>query len=138
MTINISMVKLVSGETILAEIISENEYNLKINNPIAVVIKMRHAPVLMSHVWMPFDDFDNHYDIRHEHIVTHKIVDEDMVIYYNNCIDTIHDNMTSTETFLMAGSEKRNDDEYSETKRLEELIEKLEAQYHYSANTVLH
>lgn len=133
----ISMIKLISGETILAEVVGQNDYNIEINNPIAVMIKMRHAPVLMSHVWMPFDDFDNYYDIRHEHVVTHKEVDEDMVLYYNNCIDTIHDNMTSSETFLLSNSnesEKPVDDQ----KRLEELIEKLEAQYHYSANTVLH
>ncbi len=129
----ISMIKLTSGETILAEIVSQNDYNIEINNPIAVMIKMRHAPVLMSHVWMPFDDFDNYYDIRHEHVITQKGVDEDMVIYYNNCIDTIHDNMTSSETFLLDGSEEKTED-----KRLEEIIEKLEAQYHYSANTVIH
>lgn len=129
----ISMIKLTSGETILAEIVSQNDYNIQINNPIAVMIKMRHAPVLMSHVWMPFDDFDNYYDIRHEHVITQKGVDEDMVIYYNNCIDTIHDNMTSSETFLLDGSEEKTED-----KRLEEIIEKLEAQYHYSANTVIH
>jgi hypothetical protein len=127
------MIKLTSGETILAEIVSQNDYNIEINNPIAVMIKMRHAPVLMSHVWMPFDDFDNYYDIRHEHVITQKGVDEDMVIYYNNCIDTIHDNMTSSETFLLDGSEEKTED-----KRLEEIIEKLEAQYHYSANTVIH
>ena len=131
----ISMIKLISGETILAEIVSENEYNIEINNPIAVVIKMRHAPVLMSHVWMPFDDFDNFYDIRFEHVVTHKEVDEDMVLYYNNCIDTIHDNMTSSETFLLNSESGKPVDEQ---KRLDELIDKLEAQYHYSANTVLH
>lgn len=131
----ISMIKLISGETILAEVVGQNEYSIEINNPIAVMIKMRHAPVLMSHVWMPFDDFDNYYDIRHEHVITQKGVDEDMVVYYNNCIDTIHDNMTSSETFLLSNESERPADD---DKRLEELIEKLEAQYHYSANTVLH
>lgn len=133
----ISMIKLISGETIMAEIVSENDFDIKINNPIAVMIKMRHAPVLMSHVWMPFDDFDNFYDIRHEHVVTHKKVDEDMVLYYNNCIDTIHDNMTSTETFLLSDNEESSSEE-AEIKKMKELIDKLEAQYHYSANTVLH
>ena len=131
----ISMIKLVSGETLLAEVVSESDYDVKINNPIAVVVKVRHAPVLMSHIWMPFDDFDNLYEIRHEHVLTHKQVDEDMVLYYNNCIETIHDNMTSSETFLLSDSEKT---EVDEDKKLEDLIEKLEAQYHYSANTVIH
>ena len=134
----ISMIKLTSGETILAEIVSQNDYNIQINNPIAVMIKMRHAPVLMSHVWMPFDDFDNYYDIRHEHVITQKGVDEEMVLYYNNCIDTIHDNMTDSESFLFGGESEKETE--SGEKKLDELIGKLEEQYHYvhNANTVLH
>jgi len=134
----ISMIKLTSGETILAEIVGQNDYNIQINNPIAVMIKMRHAPVLMSHVWMPFDDFDNYYDIRHEHVITQKKVDEEMVIYYNNCIDTIHDNMTDSDSFLFGGESEKETE--SGEKKLDELIGKLEEQYHYvhNANTVLH
>ena len=43
--------------------------------------------------------------------------------------------MTSSETFLLNSESEKP---VEEQKRLEELIEKLEAQYHYSANTVLH
>jgi len=134
----ISMIKLVSGETVLAEVVSDVDGVIKINNPISIVVKVRHAPVLMSHIWMPFDDIDNYYDIRQDHIITHKEVDADMVLYYNKCIDTIYDNMTSTETFLVDGSGESSIDADLESDRLKDLIDKLEAQYHYSANTVLH
>ena len=133
----ISMIKLTNGETLLGEIISEDEWVITINNPIAIIVKMRFAPTMVSHLWLPFTDMDNYFDIKTDHVITQKEVDDDMILYYNNCIDTIHDNMTSSETFLLSNSnesEKPVDDQ----KRLEELIEKLEEQYHYSANTVLH
>ena len=127
----ISMIKLVSGDTLLAEIINHTETEIVINNPIAVIVKLKHAPVMMSHIWMPFDDFDNYYNIEKSHVITEKEVDEEMVLYYNNCIDTIHDSMTSTES-LLSSTEKTAEDKF------EELREQLEEQYHYSANTVIH
>jgi len=129
----ISMIKLVSGETLLAEIVDNTTSHLTINNPISIIVKVRHAPVMMSHIWMPFDDFDNHYNIDSDHIIADKEVDEEMVLYYNNCIDTIHDNMTSSESSSLLSPTIRSDEE-----RFEELRKKLEEQYHYSANTVLH
>lgn len=99
----ISMIKLVSGDTLLAEVINHTETQIVLNNPISVIVKVRHAPVMMSHIWMPFDEFDNHYHIEIAHIITEKEVDEEMVLYYNKCIDTIHDNMTSTESLLPSG-----------------------------------
>ena len=129
----ISMIKLVSGDTILAEVINHTETKMVINNPIAVIVKVRHAPVMMSHIWMPFDDFDNHYHIESAHIITEKEVDEEMVLYYNKCIDTIHDNMTSTESLLASASVEEGPED-----RFEKLRKQLEEQYHVSANTVIH
>lgn len=131
----ISMIKLISGETLLAEIVDNTTPHLTINNPIAIIVKVRHAPVMMSHIWMPFDDFDNHYNINIDHVIAMKEVDEEMVIYYNNCIDTIHDNMTSSESSSLLTS---TTSDVSDEERFEELRKKLEEQYHYSANTVLH
>ncbi len=127
----ISMVKLVSGDTLLADVIDHTETEIVINNPISVIVKLKHAPVMMSHIWMPFDDFDNYYNIEKSHVITEKEVDEEMVLYYNNCIDAIHDSMTSTES-LIPSTEKTAEDKF------EEIREQLETQYHYSANTVLH
>ncbi len=129
----ISMIKLVSGDTILAEVINHTETKMVINNPISVIVKVRHAPVMMSHIWMPFDDFDNHYHIESAHIITEKEVDEEMVLYYNKCIDTIHDNMTSTESLLPSASVEEDPED-----RFEKLRKQLEEQYHVSANTVIH
>jgi hypothetical protein len=127
------MIKLVSGDTLLAEVINHTETQIVINNPIAVIVKVRHAPVMMSHIWMPFDDFDNHYHIESTHVITEKEVDEEMVLYYNKCIDTIHDNMTSTESLLPSVSVEEDPED-----RFEKLRKQLEEQYHVSANTVIH
>ena len=88
---------------------------------------------MMSHIWMPFDEFDNHYHIEIAHIITEKEVDEEMVLYYNKCIDTIHDNMTSTESLLPSAVDEEDPED-----RFEKLRKQLEEQYHVSANTVIH
>jgi hypothetical protein len=129
----ISMIKLVSGDTLLAEVINHTETQIVLNNPISVIVKVRHAPVMMSHIWMPFDEFDNHYHIEIAHIITEKEVDEEMVLYYNKCIDTIHDNMTSTESLLPSAVDEEDPED-----RFEKLRKQLEEQYHVSANTVIH
>lgn len=130
-----SLVKLVSGETLLCEIVSDNEYSLTVNNPIAIMVKNRVSPVMVSHLWLPFDDLDNEFVIRQEHVITKKMVDDDMIIYYNNCIDTIHENMTASESFLMNTTTESEEDAKA---KMKSLIDKLESQYHYTANTVLH
>jgi len=129
----ISMIKLVSGDTLLAEVINHTETQIVLNNPISVIVKVRHAPVMMSHIWMPFDEFDNHYHIEIAHIITEKEVDEEMVLYYNKCIDTIHDNMTSTESLLPSAVDEEDPED-----RFEKLRKQLEEQYHVTANTVIH
>lgn len=129
----ISMIKLVSGDTLLAEVVNHTETEIVLNNPISVIVKVRLTPVMMSHIWMPFDDFDNHYHIENAHIITKKEVDEEMVLYYNKCIDTIHENMTSTESLLPSAVDEEDPED-----RFEKLRKQLEEQYHVSANTVIH
>jgi hypothetical protein len=130
------MIKLVSGETLLAEIINDGEWELRINNPIAITIKVLHAPILMSHMWMPFDDLDNLFSIRHEHIITTKEVDKDMISYYNNCIEAIHENMTSEETFLIGA--KKPEKEESVVDKIKDIVDQIEERAGFSANTTIH
>jgi hypothetical protein len=137
----VSMIKLVSGETLLAEFIDDGNWELSINNPVEVIIKMGNAsPILMSHIWMPLSEWDNYFSIRHEHIILEKKVDEDMISYYNNCIDTIHENMTSGETFLVGAKKKREAEELTQSD-IDKVLSKIEKQVGGvipSANTVLH
>mgnify|MGYP001255049163 CR=1 FL=1 len=60
----ISMIKLTNGETLLGDIISEDEWTITINNPIAIMVKMRFSPTMVSHLWLPFSDMDNYFDIK--------------------------------------------------------------------------
>jgi len=127
------MIKLTNGETLLGEIISEDEWVITINNPIAIIVKMRFAPTMVSHLWLPFTDMDNYFDIKTDHVITQKEVDDDMILYYNNCIDTIHDNMTETKSFLL----DTESEEAEAQAKIDDYLDRLEAR-NYGANTVFH
>mgnify|MGYP001214417529 CR=1 FL=1 len=129
----ISMIKLTNGETLLGDIISEDEWTITINNPIAIMVKMRFSPTMVSHLWLPFSDMDNYFDIKTDHVITQKEVDDDMILYYNNCIDTIHDNMTETKSFLLDTESEEADAQA----KIDEYLDRLEAR-NYGANTVFH
>lgn len=120
----IYLLKLVNGETLLGEMVSKNDWVVKMNNPIAFTIQMREAPVMVSSVWVPLPDEQNEFEIRQEHIITIKKVDIDLILYYNKCIETIREATSEDESFLMGGSDPEDYDE---------IIE-----YAYSANTSIH
>ena len=66
----IYLLKLVNGETLLGEMVSKNDWVVKMNNPIAFTIQMREAPVMVSSMWVPLPDEQNEFEIRQEHIIT--------------------------------------------------------------------
>jgi len=120
----IYLLKLVNGETLLGEMVSKNDWVVKMNNPIAFTIQMREAPVMVSSMWVPLPDEQNEFEIRQEHIITIKKVDIDLILYYNKCMETIIEATSEDESFLMGGSDP---EDYDET-----------IEYAYSANTSIH
>ncbi len=130
----ISIIKLVNGETLIAEVTHEDEEHLSVIDPISVNMQLRNnTPVLISTIWMPLTKAVNIFHIRQQNVILISPVDEDMQIYYNKCIDTIHETSTEKNSFLL----DRKEDQMTE-RELEEALFNLQQMSGYSANTSLH
>jgi hypothetical protein len=130
----ISIIKLVNGETLIAEVTHEDEEHLSVIDPISVNMQLRNnTPVLISTIWMPLTKAVNIFHIRQQNVILISPVDEDMQIYYNKCIDTIHETSTEKNSFLL----DRKEDQMTE-REIEEALFNLHEMSGYSANTSLH
>jgi len=130
----ISIIKLVNGETLIAEVSYEDEEHLSVIDPISVNMQLRNnTPVLISTIWMPLTKAVNIFHIRQQNVILISPVDEDMQIYYNKCIDTIHESSTEKNSFLL----DRKEDQMTE-REIEEALFNLHEMSGYSANTSLH
>jgi len=130
----VSIIKLVNGETLIAEVSYEDEDHLSVIDPISVNMQLRNnTPVLISTIWMPLTKAVNIFHIRQQNIILISPVDEDMQIYYNKCIDTIHESSTEKNSFLL----DRKEDQMTE-REIEEALFNLHEMSGYSANTSLH
>lgn len=130
----ISIIKLVNGETLIAEVSYEDEEHLSVIDPISVNMQLRNnTPVLISTIWMPLTKAVNIFHIRQQNVILISPVDEDMQIYYNKCIDTIHETSTEKNSFLL----DRKEDQMTE-REIEEALFNLHEMSGYSANTSLH
>lgn len=130
----VSIIKLVNGETLIAEVSYEDEEHLSVIDPISVNMQLRNnTPVLISTIWMPLTKAVNIFHIRQQNIILISPVDEDMQIYYNKCIDTIHESSTEKNSFLL----DRKEDQMTE-REIEEALFNLHEMSGYSANTSLH
>ena len=130
----ISIIKLVNGETLIAEVSYEDEEHLSVIDPVSVNMQLRNnTPVLISTIWMPLTKAVNIFHIRQQNVILISPVDEDMQIYYNKCIDTIHESSTEKNSFLL----DRKEDQMTE-REIEEALFNLHEMSGYSANTSLH
>jgi len=131
---NISIIKLVNGETLLAEVTHEDDTHLSIIDPIAVNMSMRDSsPVLISTIWMPLTKAVNLFHLKQGNIILSSEVDEDMEIYYNKCIDTIREATSSDRSFLI----ERKQDEMTQNE-IDKVLAKIHLQGGLSANTSVH
>jgi len=130
----INIIKLVNGETLLAEIAHEDDIHLSIIDPIAVNMSMRNnSPVLISTIWMPLTKAVNLFHLKQANIILSSEVDEDMEIYYNKCMDTIREAISSDRTFLI----ERKQDEMTHNE-IEKVLAKIQSQGGFYSNTSIH
>ena len=128
MTIN--MIKLVSGETILAEMVHEEEMHLSIIDPVEIKTSLRNnVPVMVCNIWVPLSKVVNIFHLKQSSIILSTEVDNDMKVYYNRCIETIRESASEDRSFLFDSKE----DEMSE-KEIHDVI----ASMRQGANTAIH
>lgn len=130
----VNMIKLVSGETILAEVANEDDTHLSIIDPIEVKTSLRNnAPVMISTVWMPLSKAVNLFHLKQSSIILATEVDFDMKVYYNRCMDTIRESSTEDRSFLIESKE----DDMTQAE-IDKVLAKIQLQGGLSANTVMH
>ena len=131
----ISIIKLVNGETLLAEVTHEDKEHMSIIDPIEVNVHLRNGtPVLISTIWMPLTKTVNLFHVRQAHIILESKVDNDMKIYYNRCMETIRESTTEDNSFLF----DRIDDDELTPEEMESALNHIHAVRGFAANTAIH
>jgi hypothetical protein len=134
METEISIIKLVNGETLIAEVAHDDGIHLSVIDPISVNMQLRNnTPVMISTIWMPLTKAVNVFHIRQQNVILVSEVDEDMEIYYNRCIDTIRESNADGDSIFL----DREEGSMSE-KEIEEALFQMQEQRQPSANTSLH
>lgn len=133
----ISIIKLVNGETLLAEVAHEDDDYLSIIDPISINMQLRNnTPVMISTIWMPLTKVTNLFHLKQKNIILISEVDTDMEIYYNKCIDTIRETTTEDASFLLDREEDQLTD--AEVNEVINNVFKADGLSGNSANTILH
>jgi hypothetical protein len=84
----IHILKLSNGDTIVGDLISENEECITLNNPLE--LQMVNNPMagsgLMSMYWLPIDTEVFHVDIRQQHVIVLSEAPNEIQIFYENSL----------------------------------------------------
>ena len=109
----IHTVKLTSGDTLLVNLIAEEDDIITVCNPLQLqmVNNPYSGPGIMSVLWIPLDfTTDNVIDIRQNHVMAITAATEDLERFYHNSVKNF---------FRSARKESIMKDTYAELKELE-------------------
>ena len=134
---SIEIVKLINGETLLTEVTFEDETHLHIIDPVQITVHTRKdaSPICISTIWVPLTKEVNLFHIKQSAIMLKSEVDEDMITYYNRCLETINDSMESDSSASFFSSD---DEEQMTDRQIQEVYAKVVAQSESTANTTMH
>jgi len=89
---NVKLVRLLTGEEILAEVVTDTENVLTISNPIRVVLMPNKegstTPTVGFAPWMEFSE-DNEYSLDKSHVLAIMNPISDFVTQYNKAFSSI-------------------------------------------------
>jgi hypothetical protein len=84
----IHILKLSNGDTIVGDLISEDEDCITLNNPLE--LQMVNNPMsgsgLMSMYWLPIDTEIFHVDIRQQHVIVLSKAPDEIQVFYKNSL----------------------------------------------------
>lgn len=98
----ISIIKLSSGETVMADVLSYDEETLDIEtkNPLQITMQedMKSRKMQMfSSAWIPLFGEDTHIEIRFDHIIAIAEAPKEMKEYYSGSLDEMRMKETSDD-----------------------------------------
>lgn len=94
-----SIIKLINGETIIAEIAHQDENKTSVLDPLALEIgeSPNGNPMLLAMTWIPLTKKINLISLNTSHVVAIADCDEDMDKYYLNSLNVLKNNPSEIE-----------------------------------------
>ena len=126
---SVNIIKLINGDTLLAEVTHEDKDFIHIIDPVQVNITTRQdsVPVCISTIWVPLTKAVNLFHIKQNNVLVSSVVDEDYELYYNRCIEALRESMEETSDTSLLGDGMEEDD-------IQKVLGKLQLQ----SNTAVH
>jgi hypothetical protein len=115
-----SIIKLTNGETIIAEIIHEDEKITSVLEPLALEIGEGETgrPMMVAMTWIPLTKKVNMVNLKSEHVVAISDVDEDIDSYYVKSLAVLKGDTEKLREILR---------EEADVEDIEEIRERIEA-----------
>jgi hypothetical protein len=83
-----SIIKLTSGETLIAEVVNEDEYHVSVIDPLLLEIGEGDTgnPVMMAMSWIPLLKPVNLVNLKSPHVIAVAECEEEVVLYYKKSL----------------------------------------------------
>ena len=120
----IELLKLVNGETIMADVIGTRGYNVDVLNPIEIRVEQRTGgkAVMVGVQWLPLIEDENIVSLDTQHIVATMAINEDMREMYYEVLDYL----IRPELYR-----KKQEEYYEQVKTMLEMaVANTEGKYH--------
>ena len=95
-----SIIKLTNGETIIAEVVHEDETTTSVLEPLALSMEESESgrPMMVAMSWVPLTKKINMVNLKSSHVVAIYDCDEPMNEYYQRSLDILKGNEIGDET----------------------------------------
>ena len=138
-----SIIKLTSGETIIAEVAHEDESNTTILEPLSLEIQEGESgrPTMVAFTWIPLLKKVNMVNLKTQHVVAIAEVDDEIDLYYRKSLAILKgDSETLREILREEATEEDIENIREQILQEEEIddpwMEKFGQPVELSANTV--
>lgn len=113
-----SIIKLTSGETIIAEIVHEDEKITSVLEPLALEIGEAETgrPMMVAMTWVPLTKKINMVNLNTNHVIAIADVDEEMNAYYEKSLAVLKNDLDKLREILR---------EEADVEDLEEIHERI-------------
>lgn len=116
-----SIIKLTNGETIIAEIVHDDETTTNVLEPLALEIAESESgkPMMVALTWVPLLKRTTMVTLRTNHIVAVADVDEEMDLYYRKSLAVLKNDAEALKEIIL--EEQISESDYSYDSDIEDM-----------------
>ena len=130
---NIKIVRLQSGEDIMADVIQDEENDtLLLDNPMHIIFKRIPSgqTIMMMMPWLPIEIIkENNAIVYATDILTIIEPKDDLIEYYGNIVFETHEKMMETRDFNSYEDDEEDEEEELSSEEIMELIKEKKKNY---------